>query len=647
MSGARAWMRPRLAPGLWLWSVVLVLLVQLCVSEAEAAGVKTEVSARQVAVGQPFTVQISATQEEGQAQPSAPELKVKGGAEVQGPSISTQSMVRMHNFSFSSEKNVVARYQIVPKKKGRLTIGPGSFQVGNRRVRGEVIVVEVVSPDQLPSPRRRRSLFGSDPFDPFGNDPFDDFFRRHSRRPRIAPAPPEYQVEKARDPIAFLVTRLSRQTAVVGEPVVVTILGYGSQGDFAEAMPPTEPSLGDFLSYRALDNPQSEPPYQLEIGERTYVVRKLREYVLIPLKTGTLSIGSLKTVLQNNRHAYPARGSDRGLSVQSPPASLLVTQPPEKGRPDGYLLGDVGKYEMKVELSQREVVRGEFLELVVRIRGEGQIPTQVQLPEQNGVVWEAPSMEGGPEIQNGKLQGIRTIKYALQLTQEGTVDLGEVTLPVFDHQRRRYQTLRAALGSVEVKRPQQIKPVQPDTATDDAPKTLEVAVGRTKGVSFSPRWQALAYSKDGAVQFPAWAWWSMGGAPLLVYVGGALQGGLLRLARRRLQSGRGQAKQDLKLGAEALKKGDADGAMRLAERALFEALFLATGLRARGLMRHEVSEKLVSTGLREDLAASAQEHLKLLEACRYGSREHDPEKLFRAVSELVGSLPNKNKGAGT
>ncbi len=616
----------------------LTLLSMLSLSDAALASIKTQVSARRVGVGQPIVVQITATQQDGEPEPGAPQLEVNGAAQVQGPSISSQSMVRMHNFSFSSEKNVVARYQVIPQKEGKLTIGPGSFQVGGRRIAGETIVVEVVSADQAQQRQqaRRPSLFGNDPFDPFGNDPFDDFFKRHSRRVQMPEAPPEYKLDRAADPIAFLRTTVSSKKAVVGEPILLTILGYGSRGDFGEALPPNGPALPDFLSFRTIDNSQSEPPYQFELGGELFVVRKLREFILIPLKTGSLQIGSLETVLQSNRRAYPKKGNDTGYGVSSKPITIEVTEPPTTGRPDGYLVGDVGRYRLEAELSHDKVVQGEFAELVVRLTGEGNIPSKVLLPEQNGVVWEAPTVSGGPEVRDGILQGTRVIKYAVQLTQTGKLHLGEVTLPVYNHRSDKYQVLRADLGEIEVT-PAPARSA-PHGSGDLGAQDREPRPDPIIAEPMSPRRALLPYDTDRRERFPSWSWWAMGLSPLSVLLGGSVSRGLRIWSRRRNERTGSNTKAELKAAEEALREGDRNRALSLAERALFDAIERATGIKARGLLRNEVAQGLAKAGLNEALANDAQGTLQRLEECRYGSPEDDPAALFSQVRSLVGKL---------
>jgi hypothetical protein len=182
---------------------------------AVAAELRTETSARQVAVGESFTVQLTATLTDGDPAAEGPTLPVRGSAQVDGPSLFTQRRVVMHNFDVRTEKNVVATYQVTPSAKGRLVIGPGTFRLGDQQLRGERFEVEVV--EAAPS-RGTRRLRGRDPFgfgpDPFGQDPFDALRRASGGVSGYADAPSDLALARAPDALGFLLARTDKSTAL-------------------------------------------------------------------------------------------------------------------------------------------------------------------------------------------------------------------------------------------------------------------------------------------------------------------------------------------------------------------------------------------------------------------------------------------------
>lgn len=628
-------------------------LLALCVTfgsllalsnDAFGAELRTEVSARRVGVGQTFEVSVTAIQGTGEPEPASPRLSVRGEAQVRGPSISSQQRIMMRNFNFDTEQSVVARWQVTPTQVGKLVVGPGTFQVGGKALQGETIVVEVVEEAQA-QPRRRgfdpRSLFGQDPFDSFGDDPFadmDDLLKRHRSQFQIPPVPPEYLAPRALDEVAFLHVVLDKQRVVLGEPVRLTVLAYGSRGNFREVSP-NEPSLSDFLSYSVIESSHDQPAYGAELDGTRYVVRKLREYVLIPLKTGSLEIGSMTAVLQGNRGAYPSQGSPLGMLVSGPKSQVQVVEPPMKGRPDGYFPGDVGKYELKVDVSPREVTAGEFIQVIVQIQGEGEIPSRVLLPESRDLTWEEPTIKGGPEIRDDILQGTRTLDYAVQVHTPGALDLGEVRLPFYDHERQTYRTARVSLGRVEVSAPKgSTPPGATPPSLDPRPTTGDDGRDST-GIPFVPRARAGSYAPGfGLESTPLWPWVAVWGLPGLVLLGlGGHRVGVL-FSRRRSSSSKGVSTDELRAAKKCLESQDERGAVRHLERALYDAIERATGRNVKGVLREQVGSELGEAGEDEELSRACQAVLEALDQVRYDTEAASLPALLDETSALCSRL---------
>lgn len=612
-------------------------------ADAHAADLRTEVSARRVGVGQSFEVSVTAVQKEGEPEPQSPRLPVRGEVDVRGPSVGTQQRIMMRNFNFDSEQSVVARWSVTPRKVGKVVIGPATFQVGGKTLRGETIVVEVVQQpqrQQRTSPFGPRSIFGQDPFDnfdPFADDPFDDIFGRRRSPLQIPDVPQEYLAPEARDEVAFLHATLDKRKVVVGEPVRLTILAYGSRGNFREVSP-NEPSLPDFLSYSVIESSHDEPAYQATLNGTRYIVRKLREYVLIPLKTGASTVGSMTAVLQGSRGAYPNRGSPLGFQLESPEVTLQVTDAPSQGRPDGFFPGDVGDYSLQVDVSPRNLSAGDYLEVLVRVSGEGQIPSKVQLPESNDFTWEGPTMSGGPEIIDGTLKGTRVLKYSVQVHTPGSLDLGEVRLPFFDHEKQTYRVARASLGKVDVAPAQSAGTAQGTKQTTDTPST------DSTGVAFSPRSSARPYPETNRLaDGRSWPWAVFWGLPLgLLGIFGAQQG-LNALLERRRASPKNQTERWIKQAKAEVKQGNEREALRLAERAMYEAILKSSGKSVKGSLREQIASELKSIDFDERLADNCQRILERLDQVRYDSSVGNVGDLIGEAEELTKRLAQSSR----
>jgi len=613
-SGLRGHGRPRFARECWFFATFSwIFLFATLVSAAPK--VELELSSDLVGVGQTIRVRASIVEEEGQPEPRSPQLKVQGKAQISRPSTGSARSFVMNGFSMKSETKSQASWRVSPLEPGQLVVGPATFMVGGQRVSSDKVVIRVTDQPQAPP------------------SPFD-LLRQRRRHTQMPQAPKEYELQHAADPTAFLHARLSRRRAVLGEPIRLTILAYGARGDFSEHMPKV-PSLGDFVSHSLIDNSEAEPPYQTRIDGRTYVVRKVLEFVLIPLKTGRLDIGPMSVVIQGNvRHTYPAQGHPQGFRIESLPLSVEIVAAPEKGKPQGYFAGDVGRYKLDATVSPREVTQGEYVEVLINVSGEGQIPSQVILPESADLVWEEPTLRGGPEIRDGKLQGTRSIKYTVQVNKVGTLKLGEVRLPHFDARSGRYRDVKAQLGSIRVKPAKQAAAkVQ---ASPSAPAKEEV---EERAPPMSPR-ERLGEAPKGGSSPATWMWLALLGLPLGSWGASAsyrtLRGALGQRSARGVD-----ATKELLNEAKAHAKDSAKAPMLASlERALFEAITRSTGIRARGLLRNQVAKALVETTVPEDLAEKTQQALLDLESDRYGGAGgEEPKQWIARIEALVKALP--------
>lgn len=632
MTRTPAWFR-LLFPG---WLLALCVLSLLGATSVHAAEVQMQLNTRSVGVGDKIRVQAVVEPADGEPRVSSPKLEVTRSARVQGPSFGPRQEMRLDMNGLVTKTSYIATWIVSPTQPGKLVIGPASFEQGGKTIRGQTIEIDVAPQSQVPQrQQRRRSPFGFD---------FDfDFPQMRHRPPQMAPAPPELKANQARDPYAFVEAHLDAKEIVVGQPVKLTIVAYGSQGDFAEAVT-KDPTFPDFASYLLLASSEEEPPYVQNIGSSEFVVRKIREYILVPLRAGTLTISPLEAVIQGRRQRrYPARGHSHGVAAKTAALSVEVKEPPEAGRPPGYLPGDVGRYKLQAQVSPRKLKQGEYAEVLVTISGEGQLPSAVQLPEGPEVVWEPPTIKGGPEVIEGLLQGRRTLKYALQLKGEGEVELGEIVLPYYDHRARRYRIARAELGKIEVEAtvatsaPAQASAPAPEpTAAPEATPSFEA---RSTAESATPRnsWSA-----------PAWSWWALLLAPFAFF--GSIH--VPRLITQRLHMRRSGDKDETKgLLREAQRLFDAEPkkGTALFEKALFEAIRVAVGVNGRGVLRSEIAQELEKAGVETGVAQEIQELLLDFESARYGSGDVATETFPRRVQDVIKRLPRartKKKGGG-
>jgi hypothetical protein len=612
---------------------VLVALAGLAITRPARAEVtmRTSVSARKIEIGQSVQVQVVAVSAPGQQPPDNPALVAPPGVEMRGPSIGSYMQGDM--LSRRMSVGIQATWILVPRRTGTLRVGPATVEAGGKRVRGEVVVIEVVPQGTLPRPR-------FDPFQfPFGSSPFPSPFQRApfgepDEPEELPPVPEELRVERAPDPVAFLRAVVTPKNPVVGEQVTLRIYAYGGRGNFSGASS-TEPSRADFLAYTPADHGVEDQALRMRIGDAEFIAKKVNELALFPLHSGELVIGPMTLTFGGRGYRLPApvvRSSERIV--------LNVVEPPLRGRPPGYKVGDVGELELTARVDPLRIVAGDGVSVVAKLSGTGNLPSSLVIPQQRGVEWAEPSTNEDIDNKGSVVSGFRVFKYVVTLSEPGRIDLGELTLPYFDPKRRAYALARAALGTVTVD-PNPKKAALPAPSASAAPGgAAALPAARESLAAYVPPTSPFT---DG---FGFWA--LLFGAPLVVLVAGSG----IELSRRMTDRMKSRRTAPDRLAADALREADeaarAGRAVETAgavERALFRAIEAGTGLKARAFLRDELEKSLADAGIAQATVTSTLSVLDACEALRFteGSSDGSPTALAERARSVASELARKRR----
>ncbi|NLE86867.1 MAG: protein BatD [Myxococcales bacterium] len=603
---------------------------------AGGAQVSTRVSAREVEVGERVVVSVTALSSQDGASPASPRLPVTGNAEVNGPSLRTEFRMFSDGRTMQRQQGVTATWTITPLEPGTITIGPGTFELGDRTITGERITIQVspasASPRRSPPPSMGRGRGWPDPFD---FDPFDWMRRRRPPgmdqdpfpdwlQPQV---PPELQVDRAPDPIGFARMDSTPRRVVLGEQVTLRIYAYGGRGSFSVGFV-TQPSTPDFLSYPIEQD--DLVPHRVPIGGQVFHAAKLREVALIPLKTGQLEIGGAELVLSGR--GYPGTGPQGGFLTKSAPLSITVEEPPLAGRPPGYVLGDVGRYELTATVEPRRVEQGELVSVTARLKGTGNVPSRLSPAENQALEWLEPTVTGSVEALGTKVGGERVFRWAVRAKKAGEIELGELRLPYYDPERRRYETATAALGTIEVLPNAEVERAQ--EVEEQLSAAGELTPRSELGEFPPPRW----WWTDSAS-----FWWVLFGVPLSIPLLAGVHGGV-RLLLSRWRRGAGGARDrvaaHLKTAATQRESGDTAAAASSYERAIYEAIEAATGVKGRGLLLDELPGQLQERGLDPARARELAELLEALQTLRF-TGQGDPVALGHECEVAVRALAQR------
>jgi hypothetical protein len=610
----------RLLP--WAFSAAVVIAAP---ARAQVA-LQTELSAPKVEVGESVQLELSAMSRSDADRPTAPRLSAPAGVEVRGPSVSSQTRVSIINGRMDKTTGITMTWTLTPSRTGKFRIGPPSVEVNGRRQAGEAVELEVVAAGSLPRTRPRPGQPGFDPFnffDPFGSSPFpggvkdptsDDF------ADDLPPAPKELALDQPLDPQAFVRVLVKPEHPVVGEQVTLDIYSYGKRGPL-RPQNVSEPSRPDFLAFAVED--ADNDPIPLQIADDVWVAQRLRQYALFPLKAGRLSIGAVEA-----QFAVDRLRSRRPLERRSTPLEIVVEEPPAAGRPPGYRLGDVGRYELTANVEPRSVPAGDAVSVVARLEGSGNVPAKLFVPQQNGVEWLEPTIAAEVEPSGSIVRGYRTFTYVIKLTEPGEIKLGELSLPYWDPEARAYRVARAELGSIAVTpgEKRKDKPAAPESPLATLGKPRQTLAG--DATRASPLGDRPLF------------WFLLFGAPLSVVVG---DGGL-RLARWLGRRRAAQQNDPRELAQQALGQArrlagkDDAAALAQVERALFLALEAGPGLKARALLKSELERELEQSGMVAEQAQSVVELLTQCENARFTGKLADGGDLVGRAERLIPAL---------
>lgn len=637
------------------WQLALLVLTWLFLSGIARAEVTARLitGSEQVEAGKPVAIQLSVSSDEGAAE--SPRLSVPDHMSTRGPSISQRFSTSISGFSATTKRELVATWNVVTNVVGKHTIGPARAVVDGKTITSNSITLNVLPAGSLPTPTPAQptpgspgSLFDDDDFfkgfPGFGRSRLDDLFGPR-QADQLPAAPPEYQLEKAPDGLAFLNATVHPANAVVGQQVTLRVIAYGAAGRF-QPREPREPRRADFFSVSMLDHQAQERQYVTRIGSNDFVAVRVAEYALFPLKAGKLEIGPMKMMFYGSN--YISRATGAPIERESQTLVVDVREPPAAGRPLDYQVGDVGSYKLVANVTPRSIERGDSFSVVATLEGEGNPPQSLRIPEQSGLDWLQPTITEQLQVnQRRRVAGKRTFTYIVKAEKEGTVDLGELRVPYYDPATGRYEVAKTNLGRITVNAPSTATTATggTDAPSDTTPPADELSVADLA----KPRPSLGRYEpNDHSWARSPWLWTLGLGAPALAFALQPLRTRFAALASRRAQSRnslKNQARQQLDQASAFHKTGDASKTLSALERALFLGIEDATGIKARALLRSTLHHNLVTHGLNESQASEAQELLAEIETLRFGNSDSGLDALLRRTTALVSAFPSRKEAA--
>jgi hypothetical protein len=600
------------------WAALLLgAVVLVCAPPARATGspqIQLQTDADTVGVGD--ILHLIMTVQSGEAAPSDPQLPSTPGLLLRGQNASPSQTHISINGNRTDRWGLTVDFALQAQRTGTFKLAP-SIVVGDTRFSTSPVSVRVVPagkapPRQAPQPQ---SPFGFSPFDPWkglmqGVDPIE----QEPPQPQPVNTDPRLALEAPRGALYFLHATVDKASVAVGEQVVFSVFEYldvSAPGVDVDESDVHDATAADFVKHPLLREDQNaQLSGYASVGGRNWQVKLVRRWALFPLHAGDLVIGPMSVSVVRPRSAAGKRTTET-LTVR-------VSEPPAAGRPAGYALGDVGHFSLTAQVTPREVEQGGAVGVHVELSGSGNVPSTLATPAREGVEWLTPEVHDqlgstGQTAYGGK----RSFDYVVRLLEAGDVALGDLSLPFWDPDQKRYDVARASLGVVHV-RPS-ANGAAASTAAQDQQKLQGLPPPRD-ALEGTPA--ARAHLDDSRL------FWLGGIGAWPVAFGLAAAGSAatrrLRLAwSQRSTSPAAELKERVAAAVAACGGTDARAVDAAIERALQAASVANAGVSIRGAVGNDVASRLEGAGVGKDTASLVAGLLRECEAARFSPDASD------------------------
>ncbi|MCB1056858.1 MAG: protein BatD [Acidobacteria bacterium] len=390
--------------------------------------------------------------------------------------------------------------------------------------------------------------------------------------------------------------------------------------------------------------------YQTVVGGQSYFVSELRK-ALFPQEAGKIEVpgSQLSCQVEVQRQRRGRSPLDDFFRNPATEAKVLRTDPiemtvrPLPPAPQGFS-GLVGDFDLKADISKRDLRVGESTTLKVTVSGVGnpQLITEPTLPDLSKFKVYDDKPTSAVNRSGNQLSGTKTFSKALVPLAAGDVTLPGFELTFFDPQEGKYRTERT---------PDVTLHVAPSDGTEElrltealAPSAGKVAV-RILADDVLPLHEGdgVLDSSWGSAQSSPWLLAGLALPPVLFLVFSLFQRRRLAFARDSSLRRRREALREAQKCLAGLDPGNAAEAARQASRCLRRYIGDKLGIEGAALTPGEADQLLRQVQVDEETVAETHRLLERLEAAQYGAGAVDAGRLQAEVQPLLQRLERQVK----
>ena len=578
--------------------IAVLLFITLLSSSAEAQNLTVSVSKNNVAVGERFRLTYSLNAAGSNFTPPA----VKDFSVYGGPMQSSSTSIVNGRVS----QSISYEYIIAAKKVGKFVIPPASMVVNGKKQFTKPVTITVTKSVQVDESTRY-----------------------------------------------FIKTVVSKRNVYQGELIGVTYKVYSRD----QLVGFQNIKFPDFTGYWRHDVSQQEQVNVVNenVGGINYQVATIQHVYLIPQQTGKLVIEPImaecvvrkvNNEVHRNIFGMITRGGYEDVAVDAfgKPITINVKPLPAKGKPEKFT-GAVGNYSFNAVLSKEKVKAHEGINLVVTIKGTGNI----KLVEPLNIAFPAdfelydPKVTENISVTKSGVNGTKKFDYLLIPRHGGEYDLGDINFNYFDPIKKKYITLASPDFSIDVEQGddnQNSAAVYSPTQKED----VEMLASDIRYIKTSKP----VFHQDDPLFYGSWLYYCLLLAPFVVLIG-------FVVLRKRYIAGNSDAVKNKKNKAGKMAKKH----LSLAEKDLVsnnkEQFYVELFKAINGYIADKFNLLTVDLS-KENIAATLQKNnvsegtisklLKVIDECEYaryapsGVRD-DLKTVFKETTEIITQIENE------
>ena len=525
---------------------------------------------------------------------------------VWGPQKGTSSSVSIVNGKVSKSSKSSFTYILLPKKTGTFTLPAATATVKGETISSKSITIQVVQNGAGQSSGSSSSSGG--------------------RGSSSSGSGSSSSREAASGEDVFMRLNLSKTNVVVGEPITATLSLY-QRANIVGFENARFPSFDGFWSQET-ETPSNIEFHRESLGDNIYNAAVLRRYVIIPQKSGNMTIDPAEIVCLINV-LRPGRSSgsifdsffgEEYVTVKKRVSTRAVTvkvSPLPAGAPASFS-GGVGNYSISARLSKDSLKVHDAASLIVTVSGKGNVS-----------LIEAPKLSFPPDFETYDVKttqstdksgttGSKTFEYPFIPRSYGDFTLPPLKYSYYDVNSKKYATVSTDSLRIKVAKGNQtatttLEPGQNQLTVDrKGVKNLgeDIRFIRTKAPSFSEDkgffvgrplyWIILAL-----LALAAFAIW------LTMRKAAAMRADVRGTKNRKATK---MALKRLKLAGEFMSKGLQTAFYEELHRALLGFVSDKLSMDMAEQNKENIAAALASRGISEGLA---NEFTDLLDACEY------------------------------